>query len=104
MACGASSAPAAAPSTASVTAAENFRFLPQRLTVRRGDARITLTNDSSYPHNIAVPALRRTSRTVSGSLGAKTTTLVLRDVRPGTYRFICTYHDQAGMAGVLVVR
>ena len=88
-----------------VTADDAFRFSPAHLTIRRCDVTIRLVASGSYPHNIAVPQLHETSKTVSTSIGDPHTTLLqLHDVRPGVYRFVCTFHSKAGMTGELVVR
>ena len=87
-----------------MTAGDDFRFSPTHLELARGSDTIVLRNAGAYPHNISVPDLHVTSRTVTGSLGKQSTTLRLTADRPGTYRFLCTYHDQAGMTGTLVVR
>ena len=97
------------PSTATthsptVTADDDFRFSPAEVEVARGPVTIVLRDSGSYPHNLSIPRLDRTSDTVTGSLGKRSTSLHLTIDRPGTYRFICTYHDKAGMAGTLVVR
>ena len=38
-----------------------------------------------------------------GAISITTTELVLDVAKPGRYRFICTFHDQAGMTGSLDV-
>jgi plastocyanin len=87
-----------------VTATDAFRFTPARITAPSGDVTIRLVGTGSYPHNIAVPALHRTSATVGTAPGQQASTLLrLTGVRPGTYRFICTFHNKAGMTGELVV-
>lgn len=83
---------------------DGLRFEPSALTVHPGRVRLTLVDTGAYPHNIAFASLGRTSRSVSGSPGEQRTTLDLTLNRPGTYRFVCTYHSSAGMAGVLRVR
>jgi plastocyanin len=88
-----------------VSTDDDFRFTPDRLTVDRGEPlRIELRHTGSYPHNFAVPALHLTSDTVSGDFGQSTTRFTVDTSRAGTYRFICTFHDEAGMTGRLVVR
>ena len=88
-----------------VSTDDNFRFSPDRIVVDRGEPlRIELRQTGSYPHNFSVPALHVTSDTVSGDLGQTTTRFSVDTSRAGTYRFICTFHDQAGMTGRLVVR
>ena len=86
-----------------VTAGDDFRFTPAALEAESGPVTIELRDDGSYPHNISFPALHATSKTVTGSLGEQTTTLQLNVPKPGTYRFICTYHSKAGMTGTLTV-
>jgi plastocyanin len=87
-----------------VSAGDDFRFGPAHLELAAGRDTIVLRDAGAYPHNISVPALHVTSKTVTGSLGEQSTTLRLTVDHPGTYRFLCTYHDQAGMTGTLVVR
>jgi plastocyanin len=87
-----------------VTATDEFRFEPARVEVGRGETlRIRLTNAGSYPHNLVAPGLQLRSDTVSGTLGDTETTFSVDTSEVGTFRFICTYHDQAGMTGEIVV-
>ena len=110
--CGGSSGTSSTPgSTAATSTAgaltvmttDDFRFVPDTISAKAGDIRIVLKNDGSYPHNLSLPELHVTSKTVSGSPGSSSTELTLRVDKPRTYRFICTFHDQAGMTGVLTV-
>jgi plastocyanin len=87
-----------------ITGTDDLRFDPTRPQVRRGAVTIVLRNAGSYPHNISFPSLRRTSSSVTGAFGDTQTVLHLVVPRPGTYTFLCTYHDRAGMTGALVVR
>ena len=91
------------PNTLSVVGDDQFRFTPRHLTATTGSISIELRATGAYPHNISFPTLHATSATVRGDIGRDTTTLRLSVDEPGTYRFICTYHDQAGMTGELVV-
>jgi plastocyanin len=86
-----------------VTTTDDFRFVPDTISARTGDIRVVLKNDGSYPHNLSLPDLQVTSKTVTGAPGSTTTELRLRVDKPGTYRFLCTFHDQAGMTGTLTV-
>ncbi|HET6816468.1 MAG TPA: cupredoxin domain-containing protein [Mycobacteriales bacterium] len=97
--------PAAASShVITVTANDAFRFSPPHVTATVGDVTLRLVASGSYPHNISFPQLHVTSRTVGTSIGSAPTTLVrLHDLRPGVYRFVCTFHSKAGMTGELVV-
>jgi plastocyanin len=86
-----------------ITTTDDFRFVPAAVTARVGQVRIVLKNAGSYPHNISFPDLHATSKTVSGTPGSTTTELVLTVAHAGRYRFVCTFHDQAGMTGSLDV-
>jgi plastocyanin len=92
------------PQQVTVKVTDQLRFRPSTITVHPGLVRITVQDTGSYPHNLSVPALRKTSSTVSGTVGEQSTTLTLRLQKPGRYRFICTYHSSAGMRGTIVVR
>jgi plastocyanin len=80
-----------------------FRFSPMQIAAHVGTLRITLTDSGSYPHDIEFPELHQKSATVSGDAGSQSATLTLQLNKPGQYPFVCTYHDSAGMKGVLTV-
>ena len=106
--CASSSTSTAKPSvssgTVTVTGTDEFRFTPGRVTVHSGDVTLRLAASGSYPHNVSIPQLHQTSATVGTAPGsARSALLRLRNVRPGVYRFICTFHSKAGMTGELVV-
>jgi plastocyanin len=86
-----------------VVATDGFRFVPDSISARAGAIRIQLSNEGSYPHNLSLPDLHVTSKTVTGSPGGSTTVLAFTVDKPGQYRFVCTFHDQAGMTGTLTV-
>lgn len=95
----------ASPGDINVTVNDSFRFSPAHITASPGDVTLRLVAAGSYPHNIAFPQLHITSTTVGTSLGSARATLVrLHDLRPGVYRFLCTFHSKAGMTGELVVQ
>jgi len=108
-ACGGSSGETATPVTApagaiTVRTTDDFRFEPGTVTVRAGEVRLLVTDEGgSYPHNLSVPGLHVTSKTVTGTPGSTSAVVALRVERPGRYRFVCTFHDQAGMTGTLIV-
>jgi plastocyanin len=102
---GAGDKAAASTNTVTVTVNDAFRFVPSHITAHAGDVTVRLVASGSYPHNFSVPALHKTSDTVGTSIGAEHTTLFhLHNVKPGTYRFVCTFHSKAGMTGELVVQ
>lgn len=82
---------------------DGLRFSPADITVHVGKVRIDLVDDGSYPHNLSVPALRRTSGTVSGTPGEQSTSVAFTFASPGVYPFVCTYHASAGMTGKITV-
>ncbi|MBV9292018.1 MAG: cupredoxin domain-containing protein [Frankiales bacterium] len=82
---------------------DSFRFMPSTIRAHVGKLRILVTDHSAYPHNISVPALHATSKTVSGNPGQQTTTLVVSLPHPGSYDFVCTFHASAGMKGHIAV-
>jgi plastocyanin len=87
-----------------VDATDMLRFAPSTITVHPGTVVITLVSAGSYPHNLSLPELHAQSRDVSGLPGQSRATLTVAGLTPGTYTFVCTYHDSAGMRGQLVVR
>ena len=95
--------PSGAVQSVTIGGTDGFRFTPSDVTVHPGPVRITLVDEGSYPHNISLPALGKTSASVSGSPGQTSTTLLLTVTTPGRYSFVCTYHSSAGMKGALVV-
>jgi plastocyanin len=107
---GSSTAPPAAVTVAggvqrvTIHANDQLRFTPDTVELHTGKVQVTLVSDGSYPHNISVPGMHLTSKTVSGNPGQKSTTLALTLNKPGTYDFVCTFHSSAGMRGHLVVK
>lgn len=86
-----------------IHATNQLRFSPDTVHVHPGSVEITLTDDGSYPHNLSLPGQKITSQPVTGNLGEQSTTFRVTFTTPGTYRFLCTYHVQAGMHGEIVV-
>lgn len=87
-----------------VRTTDDFRFVPGTVTAHVGEVRLLVSDEGgSYPHNLSVPDLHVTSKTVTGTPGSTTTVLSFEVDRPGRYRFVCTFHDQAGMTGTLIV-
>jgi plastocyanin len=86
-----------------VHATDQLRFQPDVIGMHPGKLRLTLVDDGSYPHNISIPSLHFTSTTVSGDPGQTATATTLTLSKPGTYKFVCTFHASAGMRGEIVV-
>jgi len=82
---------------------DNFRYIPARFTVIPGPVSLTLENPSGTVHDLRfdeggpeeeIPVVRsRESQTIQFTVST-----------PGEYEFICTFHDQLGQRGTMVVR
>lgn len=74
----------------------NFAFVPQEVTIVRGDA-VTWSNDDGSPHAIAFK---------DGSAGAESLlpgeTFVRVFLQPGSYEYFCAFHNF--MIGRVIVR
>jgi plastocyanin len=81
-----------------------LKFDKATLDAKAGQVKITLTNKSPVPHNIAIkgPATAGPSDNAVGG----STASVTADLKPGTYEFYCAIpgHEQAGMKGTLTVK
>ena len=75
----------------------DFAFAPQALRVLTGDS-ITIRNDGDVTHTFTC----RKCGVDSGNIQPGQAKVV-RFARPGTYEFVCRYHDTAGMQGRVVV-
>ena len=75
-----------------------FTFSPSTVTVHQGQT-ITLTNVSDAAHTFTVTGQGIDIETMPG----KTDTVTI-DLPPGTYPFVCRFHESMGMKGTLVVR
>lgn len=85
----------AAQSTYVVTI-ENMRFVPESLTVRRGE-RVVWVNKDLFPHTATAGA----QAFDSGSIAANASWTYVAD-KPGDYAYGCTFHPT--MKATLVVR
>ncbi|MDQ2877053.1 MAG: plastocyanin/azurin family copper-binding protein [Actinomycetota bacterium] len=105
---GSGSAPASQPASGAVqhvtlTGTSTLRFMPMTVHVHPGTVRVTLTDMGAYPHNVVIPALHLTSKTVTGDPGAGNVSFTVKFPHAGRYAFHCQYHQSAGMVGVFVV-
>jgi plastocyanin len=77
----------------------NYRFTPAKITVHRGDTITVSDTNPSTPHTFTVTG---TDIDVANDpMSAQDVTI---DLAPGTYPFICRYHEGQGMTGTLVVK
>jgi plastocyanin len=74
-----------------------FTFSPSTVTVNQGQT-ITLSNVSDTAHTFTVTGQSIDIETMPGK-AAKVTI----DLPPGTYPFVCRFHESMGMKGTLVV-
>jgi plastocyanin len=88
----------AGPVVGSVVVA-NYSFTPTNIQVKSG-ATIKIQNSTpSTPHTFTV-----TGEDIDVSLDPQSTTKVAIGLSPGTYPFICRFHEGSGMTGTLIVR
>jgi plastocyanin len=92
---------------------DEYRVLPQRVTVPAGRVRLVGRNTGRLTHNLAVVQFdrplgedeeRQYARTRTAHPGQQVQTTVT--LRPGTYRVVCTIanHDNLGQSGELKVQ
>ena len=75
-----------------------FTFSPSTITVKQGDT-IKLDNVSDTPHTFTV-----TGQSIDVETQPGKTAQVTIDLPPGTYPFVCRFHESMGMTGTLAVR
>lgn len=99
-------APAAGGSTLAVDAdpSGSLAFTQTTLTTSAGEVTITLRNESSVPHNIAVRGGSVDSEPSETITGGDTADLMV-DLATGEYEYYCEVpgHADAGMVGTLTV-
>ena len=76
----------------------SYTFSPSTVTVKQGQT-ITLDNVSTTAHTFTVTGQGIDVETQPGK-----TAQVTIDLPPGTYPFVCRFHESMGMTGTLVVR
>jgi plastocyanin len=76
----------------------SYTFSPSTVTVKQGQT-ITLDNVSTTVHTFTV-----TGQSIDVETQPGKTAQVTIDLPPGTYPFVCRFHESMGMTGTLVVR
>lgn len=74
-------------------------FDPKVLEAPAGAINIEMKNTGKLPHTFTNADLK----VDVNADGGKTATINLTDVKPGTYKIICKYHETLGMVGELKV-
>ncbi|MGH3273471.1 MAG: plastocyanin/azurin family copper-binding protein [Streptosporangiaceae bacterium] len=86
-----------------IVGTSGLMFSPRTVHVHSGVVQITLTDMGAYPHDIVIPALGVTSKTVTGDPGSGSVSFTVTFPHPGRYAFYCLYHQSAGMTGAFMV-
>lgn len=76
----------------------NYQFTPVRITVQKGDTITVSDTNPSTPHTFTV-----TGTDLDMANDPMSAQDVAIDLAPGTYPFICRFHEGQGMTGTLVV-
>jgi plastocyanin len=76
----------------------SFSFMPSTINVKQGTT-LTLKNVSDTAHTFTVTGQGIDVETQPGE-----TSEVTIDLEPGSYPFICRFHESLGMIGTLVVK
>lgn len=79
--------------------AANNAFNPKTIEAKAGDVTIEMTSSDTAPHTFTNADLKVDVNVDAG----KTGTIELTGLAAGTYKFVCKYHEAAGMVGELKV-
>jgi len=79
--------------------AKDNEFVPKDITAKAGDITISFKNTGAAPHTFTNADLKVDQNDDAG----KTVEITLKDVKPGTYKYVCKYHESVGMTGTLTV-
>ena len=87
-----------------VVATDKVTWEPKILQVEAGDVTFVVRNPTALAHNFVVEGNGLKARSHTFKPNA-TVALTLKDLKPGTYKYICTVAGHAAtMYGTLVVR
>jgi plastocyanin len=92
---------ARASATRSVSVRDDF-FSPKRRTIASGD-RVRWVWREDNPHNVRFRRVPNGASKRPGSTTKSSGTFVRKFRRRGTYRYVCTIHEDAGMTGSVKV-
>ena len=77
----------------------NYQFAPAKITVKQGDTITVKDTNPSTPHTFTV-----TGTDIDVANDPMESQDVAIDLEPGTYDFICRFHEAQGMTGTLTVK
>lgn len=77
----------------------NYQFTPAKITVEQGDTITVSDTNPSTPHTFTI-----TGTDIDVANDPMESQDVTIDLEPGTYDFICRFHEAQGMTGTLTVK
>jgi plastocyanin len=77
----------------------NYQFSPAKITVNKGDTITVSDTNPNTPHTFTV-----TGTAIDITNDPMSSQDVTIDLAPGTYPFICKFHEAQGMTGTLTVK
>jgi len=81
-----------------------LKFKEETLTAQAGDVTLVLTNTENIQHNIALKDSDGNVLEEGELVGdGETSEITVKGLEPGTYTYICTPHEAAGMTGTLTI-
>jgi plastocyanin len=80
---------------------DGLRFRPSVVEMRPGKLLVRLHDGGDTPHNLR---FADSDRGIANVESGQTSEATFTVTSPGTYSFVCTYHERLGMRGSLVVR
>lgn len=81
-----------------------FAFDPAAITLTQGErVKVTFENVGKFPHNLAIPKLNITTKTIQPN---QSDTIEFIVDKTGTFDMVCTVdaHEQKGMKGTLTIQ
>lgn len=93
------SSPGGSTGTIKIKANDNNTFDPKTIDAKAGDLTIEMTSTGVAPHTFTNADL---GVDVNAN-GGQTASISLKALKPGTYKFVCKYHESQGMVGELKV-
>jgi len=76
----------------------NYKFTPSTPSVKSGDTVTVKNTTTDTPHTFTV-----TGQNIDVAVQPGKSAKVKVDLPPGTYPFVCTFHESLGMTGTLTV-